>query len=801
MKASYKWLKELVDFTWSAEELADKLTLAGLEVESIIPWGFELEKVIVGEIKKVEKHPQTEKLSICSVSTGKEVLQIICGAKNVKSGIKAPLALIGAKLPSGAPIEKAVLKGVESYGMLCSEIELGIGEESEGIMVLEGKLKAGEPLSKALDLEDFILDIDLTPNRPDATSIIGIARDIAALSGGKLKRPKYEVKEIEELASDWVKVLIEDIDACPRYAARVIKGVKIGESPFWLRRRLEYCGMRSINNIVDITNFVLLETGHPLHAFDYDLFTSFSGKPNKKVEVRRAKDKEKFITLDEIERTLSPEVLLITDGNKPVALAGIMGGMESEVTEKTKNILLESAYFNPKVIRRGRISLGLNTEASYRFERGADPNMVVNAANRACQLMENLSKGKVLKGVVDNYAEKILPLRLSFRPERCSKILGVGIESKNIKEIFENLEIKVTDNGSDKMSVEVPTFRPDLTREIDLIEEIARIYGYDKIEAFFRAGGELLTPVTEEERLIKRVKDFLAGKGFFEVVTNNLVDPIKMSKINPLRKGVRVLNPLNEELSTLTTSLSYNLLSVISHNLNRKEKDLRLFEISKVFWAKDGDSPEEKLQLEIALCGKKAPIFWGEKEQKIDFYDLKGIITDLLSELKIGDYILLNKESNLFSEEISFEAGSQGKSLGWLGKVSDEILKLFDIEEDIFLAEIDFQTLSEIIPPLKFYTPLPRFPRVERDISLVVEERVLSLDLEKAIRQLGGRLIEKVHLFDLYRGPQVPEGKKSLAYAIWYRSEERTLTDEEVDKVHNKIVQELKASFGAELRL
>jgi phenylalanyl-tRNA synthetase beta chain len=801
MKASYKWLKELVDFNWSPEELADRLTLAGLEVESITPWGFGLEKVIVGEIKKVEKHPQAEKLSICSVSTGKEIIQVICGAQNAKAGIKAPLALIGAKLPSGAPIEKAVLKGIDSYGMLCSEMELGIGEESEGIMVLEDGLKVGEPLSKALDLEDFILDIDLTPNRPDAASMIGIARDIAALSGGKLKKPKYEVKEIEEPASDWVNVLIEDVDACPRYAARVIKGVKIGKSPFWLRRKLEYCGMRSINNIVDITNFVLLETGHPLHAFDYDLFTPFSGKPNKKVLVHRAEDKEKFITLDEIERTLNPEVLLITDGNKPVALAGIMGGMESEVTEKTKSILLESAYFNPRVIRRGRISLGLNTEASYRFERGADPNMVAKAADRAAQLMENLCEGKVLKGVVDNYPEAVLPLKLSFRPERCSKILSVGIERKNIREIFENLEIKVTDNGSGKMSVEVPTFRPDLTREIDLIEEIARIYGYDKIETFFRAGGALLTPVTEEERLIKRVKNFLAGKGFFEVVTNNLVDPVKMSKINPLRKGVRVLNPLNEELSTLTTSLSYNLLSVIYHNLNRKEKDLRFFELSKVFWAKDGDSPEEKLQLEIALCGEKAPTFWDEKEQKTDFYDLKGILEDLLSELKIQDYTLLHKESNLFSEEISFEAQSQGKSLGWLGKLSFEILKLFDIEEEIFLAEIDFQNLSESIPPLKFYTPLPRFPRVERDISLVVEERILAGDLGRKIIELGGKLIEKIQLFDLYKGPQVPEGKKSLAYAIWYRSEERTLTDEEVEKVHRKIVEGLKASFGAELRL
>ena len=801
MKASYRWLKELVDFNWSPEELTDRLTLAGLEVESLTPRGFGLEKVIIGEIKKVEKHPQAEKLSICQVDTGKEVLQVICGAENVKAGMKSPLALIGTRLPSGTTIEKATLKGIESYGMLCSEMELGIGEESEGIMVLEDELKIGESLKKALDLEDFILDIDLTPNRPDAASIIGIARDIAALSGGKLKKPEYAVKEIGQPASEWVEVLIDEPKDCPRYAARVIKEVKIGKSPFWLRRKLECCGMRAINNLVDITNFVLLETGHPLHAFDYDLFARHSGELKRKVLIRRAKEKEKLITLDEVERTLNPEVLLITDGEKPVALAGIMGGMESEVTGKTRNVLLESAYFNPRVIRRGRISLGLNTEASYRFERGADPNMADKAADRAAQLMENLCEGKVLKGVVDNYPEPVLPLKLSFRPERCSNILGAGIESKNIKEIFENLEVKVAENDPAKMSVEVPTFRPDLTREIDLIEEIARIYGYDKIESRFRAGGELLTPVSDEERLIRKIKDLLAGKNFCEVVTNNLVNPVKMSRVSPSKKGVRVLNPLNEELSVLTTSLCYNLLSIISHNLNRKEKDLRLFELSKVFWAKEENSPGEKLQLEIALCGKKAPVFWGEKENKVNFYDLKGILENLLAELKIQDYTLLPEESNLFSGEISFELQAKGKVIGILGKVSDEILKLFDIQEEIFLAEIDFQNLSEEIPPLEFYTPLPRFPKVERDISLVVEEGILAGDLEKKIRESGGKLIERIQLFDLYKGPQVPDGKKSLAYAIWYRSEERTLTDEEVEKTHRKIVEGLKASFGAELRL
>jgi phenylalanyl-tRNA synthetase beta chain len=800
MRVSYKWLKELVDFNWSAQELADKLTFAGLEIESIEPWGTSLDKVIVGQIKKIEKHPEAEKLSVCQVDAGREVLQVICGAKNVKAGMKAPLALIGAKLPAGLQIEKAILKGIESSGMLCSEKELGIGEESEGIMILEPDMKIGEPLSTVLDLEDFVLDIDITPNRPDALSMIGIARDVSALSGGKLKKPEFQLKEIEELASQWIDVVIDDPSGCPRYAARVIKDVKIGKSPFWLKRKLECCGMRGINSVVDATNYVLLETGHPLHAFDYNLLSALSGEQGKKILVRRAKDKEKFFTLDGIERTLNREVLLITDGNRPVAIAGIMGGMESEVTEKTKDVLLESAYFDPRVIRGGRISLELNTDASYRFERGADPNVIIKAADRASYLMQNLCEGKVLKGVVDCYPKPLYPVKIPFRPERCSKVLGIGIGEKEIENILDNLELKIIEKSSSSLLVEVPTFRPDLAREIDLIEEIARIYGYDKIESTFRAGGELFTAISEEEKLIRKIKNLLAGKGFFEIVSNNLVDPIKMSRIDSSKEAIRILNPLNEELSVLTTSLSYNLLSIISWNLNRKEKDLRIFELGKVFWSTEKKQPEERLKLEIALCGRKTPVFWGEKEKPVDFYDLKGVLEDLLRGLRIERFNFSPKVSNLFSEGISFELHSQERVLGSLGKVSKEMLKLFDLEQEVFLSDIDFQSLSELIPPAGFYAPLPKFPRVERDISMLVDEKVLCADLEKTIIETGGKIVEKVYLFDLYRGSQVPKGKKSLAYAIWYRSEEKTLTDEEVEKVHKRIIEGLKTGFGAELR-
>ncbi|HVP35459.1 MAG TPA: phenylalanine--tRNA ligase subunit beta, partial [Terriglobales bacterium] len=750
-----------------------------------------------GQVRKIEKHPDAEKLSICQVDTGKEVLQIICGAENVKAGMKAPLALIGAKLSAGMQIEKEVLKGVESFGMLCSEKELGIGEESEGIMILEPVARVGDSLSNALDLEDFILDIDITPNRPDALSMMGIARDVAALSGKKLKKPEFELKEADEPASKWAEVLLEDPAGCPRYAARVIKDVKIGKSPFWLRRRLECCGMRAINNVVDATNYVLLETGHPLHAFDFDLLSAISGQWEKRILVRRAKDKEKFFTLDSVERNLSPEVLLITDGTKPVAIAGIMGGMESEVTEKTKDVLLESAYFDPRVIRRGRIYLGLNTEASYRFERGADPNVIIKAADRASYLMQNLCEGKVLKGVVDNYPEPIQPVKVPFRPERCSKVLGIGIGEKEIENILENLELKFSEQSSLSLMIDVPTFRPDLTREIDLIEEVARIYGYDRIKSAFRAGGELFTAISEDEKLIRKIKNHLTGKGFFEVVSNNLVDPVKMSKINSSKEPVRILNPLNEELSVLTTSLIYGLLSIISWNLNRKEKDLRIFELAKVFWSTEEKQTEEKLKLGITLCGRKNPVFWGDQEKSVDFYDLKGTVEELLYALKIEQFEVLPRTSLV---DGSFELKSQGRSLGFLERVPDEILKLFDIEQEILLAELDFQTLLELIPPSGYYKPLPKFPRVERDISMLVAEDVLSSDIEKAIIETGGKMVERVYIFDLYKGSQVPKGKKSLAYSIWYRAEGKTLTDDEVEKVHKKVIEGLKTGFGAELR-
>ena len=792
MKVSYKWLKELVKFNASPEKLADVLTLAGLEVETIDYLGKGPDRVVVGEIIKLDRHPQGGKLWICQVDLGNEVLQIVCGAQNVKVGAKVPVALIGAELPSQIKIAKAHLKGIDSLGMICSEMELGIGEESEGIMILEDDLKVGEPLSTALDLEDYILNIDLTPNRPDCLSMIGVAREVSALFGGKIAKPQIKVNQVKEEAFKKVKIEIADPDACPRYAARVIRKVKVDKSPFWLRRRLHSVGLRAINNVVDISNLVMMEQGHPLHAFDYDLFT------RPEVLIRRAKPGEKFTTLDQVERKLNKDVLLITDGKKPVAIAGIMGGLESEVTEKTENVLLESAYFNPRVIRRGRMFLGINSDASYRFERGADPENVINSANRAAQLMGELAQGEILKGVVDSYPKRIRKSRIKLRKNRVNQILGTQLKKSQIKKILKSLDMKIEENKD--LKVEVPTFRPDITREIDLIEEIARIYGYDRIDTSLEAGGSLITNLAPEDEVMNRIKDILVGNGFLEVVTNNLVDPKKMEKLNSQSGFLRLRNPLSEEISVLRTSLIYNIIRVIEWNKKRKESQIRIFELGQVYKPKGKDLPTEKHKLCLALSGVREPLRWDEEKKDVDFFDLKGAVESLLERLSLGRLKLIPYKNSIFIDSSSFKISIRDLNLGILGEISPDILEDFDIKDKVFLCELDFEAIFKLIPERKLFSALPKFPPVERDIAIVVGDEVLIQELEEKIKEAGGELIESLSLFDLYRGGQIPKGKKSLAYAIRYRRKDRTLTDEEVEKVHQNIISQLKSSFDARLR-
>jgi len=791
MRVSYRWLKELVDFDLPVEELASRLTDAGLEVETITPVGKDLNKVVVGEVRRITPHPRADKLSVCEVNVGAESLQIVCGASNVKEKAKVPVALIGARLPGGIQITKNSLRGVESLGMICSEKELGIGEDQDGIMILKPDLRVGDSLVSALELEDYILDLDLTPNRPDCLSIRGVAREVAALCGTRLKKREVRLKETEKMAEDRIEVEIQDPQACPRYAARVIEGVKIAESPFWLKRKLYSAGMRPINNVVDITNLVMLELGHPLHAFDYDLFGQ------KKVVVRRAHPGEKFVTLDQVERTLNKEILLITDGTKPVAIGGIMGGLESEVSPSTRTVLLESAYFDPKVIRRGRIHLGISTESSQRFERGADPNGVIEAIDRAAELLTDLAEGKVLKGVVDSYPSPIHPVQITLRPQRVNKILGTDLRASQMKRILTALELSV--KGNHDLEVKVPTFRPDLVREIDLIEEIARIHGYGKIDTTLRAGGDLVTPVHWEDEVSRRIKQFMVGKGFFEVITNNLVDPRILEKIAPRAPQVVIKNPLSQDLSVLSTTLAYNLLSVVSRNKNRLERNLRIFELGKVFIAREKGLPEEKLCLGIAISGARAPRHWDVREKEVDLFDLKGIVEELLDSLSLSFEMTFGKDGFL-EEEKCFHIQTKEGEIGLLGEISEEVLDIFDIRDKVFWAELDFEKLFAQIPRRKRFSPLPKFPPVDRDIAVVVDDSLLSGVIGDRIKEVGGDVVEEVTLFDVYKGNQIPAGRKSLAYSIRFRSQEKTLTDEEVDEIYQRIILALEKDFGAVLR-
>lgn len=791
MKVSYSWLKDFVDIDYPPEEIASKLTLSGSEVETIDVMGSDLKNMVVGQVKKIDSHPEAEKLKICKVDVEKEVLQIVCGASNVKIKAKVPVALIGAKLSDGKEIEKANLKGIDSSGMICSEAELGLGEDSQGIMILDDELRVGENLSSALDLEDFIFNLDLTPNRPDCLSILGVAREISALFGLPLKKPVPVVEEVEILASSQIKVKIDEVSFCPRYTCRIIRDVKVGPSPFWIRRRLQSCGIRSINNVVDATNYVMLELGHPLHAFDYDLFSQ------GEVVVRKAYQKEKFVTLDGTERELDPEILLITDGQRPVAVAGIMGGFESEVKEKTKNILLESAYFDPGIIRRGRIKLGITSESSHRFERGADPNNVDFACNRAVELIHKIAGGELLKGLVDNYPKKIQVKKIDLRPKRVNQILGTELSSSEISQILKSLEFKL--EGDKDLKVEVPTFRPDVTREIDLIEEVARIYGYDRIETRMCASGNLVTTLPREEKFLIRVKEILKGLGLYEVVTNDLVDPEMMQKIFPEKKLVKIQNPLSPDLSVLRTSLFFDLLLVVSYNKKRKEDQVKIFEIGKVFKDRVEELPEEKYKIGVALSGAQE-VFFRNKKMDLEFFYIKGILESFFESLSIDSFILIPNTYPSFSKGRSFDIKVEKQKIGFLGEANENILGDFDIKDKVFLCEIDFDSLLSRLPDKRSYQALPKFPPVDRDIAIVVNDNILAFDVEKLIKKTGGEILEKVTLFDLYRGAQIPLGEKSLAYSLRYRSKEKTLTDEDVNKIHSEIIKILKKEFGANLR-
>ena len=807
MKISVKWLKEFVDFDYSIDELADKLTMAGLEVELIERLGSEFDNVVIGKVEKIRRHPNADKLVLCDVDVGEDsLLQIICGAPNVREGFVAPVALVGAKLKSGMEIKKTKIRGQVSYGMLCSERELGISDEASGLMELSEDYKIGAPFAREFGLDDVVIELELTPNRSDALSMIGVARDVSAITGNPLKLPEIKLDESETpVASTSVATLtsveILDPELCPRYVAKIIRNVKIGPSPDWMQTRLKMLDIGSINNVVDATNYVLLEMGHPLHAFDYHKLAE------NRIFVRRARQGENIITIDGEQRDLTTDMLVIADAEKPVALAGIMGGLESEITDDTTNILLESAYFDPVSIRKTSKTLKMSTGASYRFERGADIGDTIRAANRAAQLIQELAGGEICKGVVDAYPEKRDPLVLKFRPERANYLLGTKIEPAEMREILTLLGFSVTDN----FEVTVPTYRPDVTREVDLIEEIARVHGYDKIPTIMPSGDIPEAHPDQKSQIRDRVKEIMLECGLSEAINysfygKDAFDLIELQKDDKLRKVVEIDNPLSIDQSVMRTTLIPCMLENVRWNLNHQVDDIKLFEIGRVFIPKgDDELPDEHETVAGVVSGKIGDGVWCDKARQADFFDIKGLVEILLNEFRIDEYTLERLNHPLFHPGQNAQIIIEQDVLGVFGEVHPKVLENYDIDQKVYVFEFDLETLFKHVKDDSqarrlSYQPLSAFPSIARDIAIIVDEGLSSEHATEIIRSAGGKLVKSIRLFDVYTGEQVPEGKKSLAWSIEYHSKDRTLTDEEVDAVHSKIIDRLEKEVDARLR-
>lgn len=805
MRVSYKWLQEFVDIDVPPQELADRLTLAGIAVEGVTELGKGVEKVVTGRIETISPHPNADKLVVTSVNTGEEKLQIITAATNVREGDVIPVAVEGARLASGLVIKRAKLRGVESRGMMCSGQELGIdqktmsADQAHGIMILPPGTPLGKDAKEILGLNDFILELDLTPNRGDCLSMIGVAREVAALLGRRLRPVQPSFPELGERIEGQVRVDIEATDLCRRFAGRLIKNVRVGRSPLWMQQRLRAAGIRPISNIVDVTNYVMLELGQPMHAFDYDLLVKGH------IIVRRAMEGEKIISLDGVERALNSDMLCITDPSGPVGVAGVMGGLATEVTEKTVSVLLESAYFNPISIRKTSKVLGLRSEASLRFEKGIDIGGCARAADRAAQLIMEMNAGEVVAGAVDTYPAPVSERTISLRPARATYMLGVDISGEEASQILTDLQFKVQDSGEDLL-VTVPTFRVDVNLEIDLIEEIARMHGYNRVPDTLPYGPSTQGIKTREQSFTAGIRDLLAESGLYEVVTYSFTHPRVFSQMNlpedsPLRDTVKVQNPLSEEHSVMRTIMLPGLLEILARNYNRRVQNGAVFEIGRVFYpGGEGCLPEERPVLSAAAMGRTAGS-WNTTPRELDYYYLKGVLESLFSSLGTEPVTFRPETANPSfhpGRAASLEAG--GIILGVLGELHPDVLDQFDLPERVVAFEIDLTRLLDVSGRPVVYSPLPRFPGIERDIAIIIKQESPAAEIFETIRNAGGELLRSISLFDIYCGEQVPKGFQSMAFALKFLADDRTLTDAEVGEVTEAISKALAQRFGAELR-
>ena len=810
MKVSYRWLSEYVDIEdISPAELADLLTRAGIEVDSVEPLNKGVSNVVVGVVKSREKHPDADKLSVCIVDAGQgEDLQIVCGAPNVAAGQKVPVALVGASLPGGVRIKRAKLRGVESQGMICSARELGLNDRllpkeiQEGILVLPETAEIGTPITEVLAMDDEVLELDLTPNRSDCLSMIGVAYEIAAILGREVKLPDETVPEQPFAASDRISVHVTAEDHCPHYAARYIADVELAPSPLWMQMRLMAAGVRPINNVVDITNYVMLEYGQPLHAFDADKLD------NGHVDVRLAKPGEKLVTLDDEERNLEPHMLLITDGAKAVGLAGVMGGANSEVTPQTRNILLESARFAGSSIRRTSRQLGLRSEASLRFEKEVNPEAVIPALNRAASLMARYANGKVAAGIVEWKKEEPQPVQIDIELDKVNRYLGTDIPQEEMEAILDRLHFPWEREGG-TCRVTVPPRRGDITLDVDLIEEIGRLYGYDNIPTTFVNGVTTQGRLTKEQRIRRKIREVLTGAGLHEVINYAFTHPDQVSQYPGLfedAKPIRLSMPMSEDRSVLRTSLVPHLLDTAAYNRHRNIDDIAIFEIANVYISEEADItelPRERQLLAVLWTGRKGSDSWSGKAPQVDFYDLKGVAEQLFRYLGIREVTFRAAAHPGMHPGRTADILAKGNGnpvlLGRIGQIHPEIQQARDLE-DTYVMELMLEPVYEASDFNVDYAPVPKFPAVTRDIAVVVDEEVPVDDIVRVIRETGGELLESAELFDLYTGERLGAGKKSVALSLVYRHKERTLTDDEAGALHQKIAEALERQAGAQLR-
>ena len=792
MKITYNWLKDYVDLPWAWPELVERLTLSGLEIEGIKDLGEQYRGVVIGHVIECQPHPNADRLSVCRVDVGGEECTIVCGAPNVAAGQKVPAALPGCVLANGMEIKKARLRGVESSGMICAEDELGLGEDHSGIMVLDDALQPGQPFASQVGLDDILLDFEVTPNRPDCLSFLGIAREVRALTGAELRMPACDVEESGPPTGDAVAIDIEDAEGCPRYVGRVIRNLRIGPSPAWLQHRLQAIGQRPINNVVDVTNYVLMELGHPLHAFDLAKLT------DARIVVRCARPGEELETLDGVRRPLTEEILVIADGQKPVALAGIMGGAGSEVGEQTTDILLESAYFDPVRVRRGKSLLEMQTEASARFERGADWAIPPAAIDRAARLIGELAGGQIAPAPLDVYPNPRRQNRIRARVSRINQLLSTQLDAPVIGRILELLGCVVERDG-DALEVTAPTFRPDLEREADIIEEVGRIYGYDHISGSRQAGSTWLAPPDRRISLQSSLRHRMAGLGFDEVASNTIVERKWLTLSGDEPDAVKLANPPTESQNVLRSTLIPSLLDIARRNFNQRATSVAIFELGKCFRAlTDEQKHKEELRLTCLWAGQRSASTWQKENQEVDILDLKGALESLLDPLALR---LAPAAHSCLCQGRSARVYLSDVPCGYVGEVEPSLCSSFAIERPVYIFEIDFQVLVERWKPqVSTFAPLPKFPPIERDLAVVLGEEVSSAEVAEAIRAVAPELIEAVDLFDLYQGDQIPAGCRSLAFSIRLRSPKRTLEDRQADQVIDAILKHLRERFGAELR-